>query len=328
MFLRRTKMRFDQLKKALNEKIDFAYFISGKDAFLRDQAEKMITKRCVQNFLDLNISKFNDENYSLNAFLDSLMLVPFGEEKRVVVLSDVVPSSQDPKKILEALKNKSNMVCLIFKFEEIPSQLLKIKDECTFVDCSFLENDVLRALILNKFAKNNIKIEANAIQTLIDYSNSDMTFIDLEVKKLLAYSKDTQTVTESDVLNLVHKNVEYSVFELSNAVADKNREKAIALLDLMLFSKESPQNLLGMLLSNFRRIFYVSVSKCSTAELANLLGVKEYSIKIAKKMALKFTPKKLKKILDIGGQVDFNIKNSKMDDKSAIYYFVSNILMI
>ena len=155
-----------------------------------------------------------------------------------------------------------------------------------------------------------------------------MAFIDMEVKKLLAYSKDSKVITESDVLSLVHKNIEYSVFELSNAVADKNREKAMTLLDLMIFSKESPQTLLSMLLSNFRRIFYVSVSKCSTSELASLLGVKEYSIKIAKKMAIKFTPKKLKQILDIGGKIDFDIKNSKMDDKSAIYYFVSNILML
>ncbi len=321
-------MRFDQLKKALNEKVDFAYVISGKDAFLRDQAEKMITKRCVQNFLELNVSKFNDENYSINAFLGSLMLAPFGDEKRVVVLSDVVPSSQDQKKILDVIKNKNEMVCIIFKFEETPSSFSKIKEESTFVDCSFLENDVLRALILNKFAKNNTKIEANAIQTLIDFTNGDMAFIDMEVRKLLAYSKDSKVITESDVLSLVHKNIEYSVFELSNAVADKNREKAMTLLDLMIFSKESPQTLLSMLLSNFRRIFYVSVSKCSTSELASLLGVKEYSIKIAKKMAIKFTPKKLKQILDIGGKIDFDIKNSKMDDKSAIYYFVSNILML
>ena len=33
-----------------------------------------------------------------------------------------------------------------------------------------------------------------------------------------------------------------------------------------------------------------------------------------------------KTILDIGGQIDFDIKNSKMDDRDAIYYFVSNII--
>ena len=321
-------MRFDELKTALKTQIDFAYFIAGKDAFLRSSAEKMITKRCVDGFLELNISKFNDENYSLEGFLDALMLAPFGSLKRVVVLSDVSLNSSDQKKILEVLKAKSDLVCVIFKYAEIPNSLQKIKNECTFVDCDPLEVDTLRAIIVNKFAQNHIKIEANAVQTLIDYTNGDMTFIDQEMKKLIAYSKDAKMITEADVILLVHKNIEYSVFELSNAVADKNREKAIELLDLMLKNKESPQNLLGMLLANFRRIFYVSVSKESASVLANALGVKEYSIKIAKRMALKFTPKKLKKILDIGGKIDFDIKNSKMEDKNAIYYFVSNILML
>lgn len=321
-------MRFDELKAALKSNVDFAYFVVGKDFFLRSSAEKMITKKCINSFLELNLSKFNDENYSLNSFLDALMLAPFGADKRVVVLSEVGLSTHDQKKILEALKSKNNMVCIIFKYEEMPASLSKIKDECTIVDCSPLENDVLRAIIVNKFTKSGIKIEANAVQTLIDYTNGDMTFIDQEMKKLIAYAKDTKVVNEADVIELVHKNIEYSVFELSNAVAEKNREKAIALLDLMLKSKESPQNLLSMILANFRRIFYASVSKESASTLASALGVKEYAIKIAKRMALKFTPKKLKKILDIGGQIDFDVKNSKMDDKNAIYYFISNILLL
>ncbi len=319
-------MRFDELKNALKTQIDFAYFIVGKDFFLRSSAEKMITKRCVDSFLELNISKFNVENYSIESFLDALQLAPFGAEKRVVVLSEVNLSAQDQKKILKALEQKSDMVCVIFKYGEVTSQLAKIKDECTVVDCSPLDDEMLRSIIVSKFSKNGIKIEPNAVQTLIDFTNGDMTFIDQEMKKLIAFAKDSKYISEKDVIELVHKNVEYSIFELSNAVADKNREKAIELLDLMLANKESPQNLLGMLLANFRRIFYVSVSKESTSVLASCLGVKEYSIKIAKRMALKFTPKKLKQILDIGGQIDFDIKNSKMDDTDAIYYFVSNII--
>ena len=81
-------------------------------------------------------------------------------------------------------------------------------------------------------------------------------------------------------------------------------------------------------MSSFRRLFYVSITKLPDKEIASLLGVKEYSVKISKRMALKFTPKKLKQILDIGGKIDFDVKNSKMDDKNALYYFVSNILLL
>ncbi len=56
-------MRFDELKSKLKTNVDFAYFLLGKDFFLRTSAEKMITKRCVDSFLELNLSKFNEENY-------------------------------------------------------------------------------------------------------------------------------------------------------------------------------------------------------------------------------------------------------------------------
>ena len=321
-------MRFDQLKGSLKSKIEFCYFVVGKDAFLKDSAVSMITKRCVSNFLELNVSKFNDENYSLNSFLDSLFLLPFGEQKRVVILDDLNLSLQDAKKITEALKAENQFLCVIFKCDEIPQNLKKLSENSCVIDCLSLDFDVLKVLIQNKFQKNNIKIEPNALKTLIEYCNLDMTFLGQETKKLIAFAYDTHQIKEIDVINLVHKNIEYTVFELSNAVADKDGEKALKLVDLMLANKESPQNLLMMILSNFRRIFYASISKENNKTIAECLGVKEYSIKIAKQLALKFTPKKLKQILDLGGQIDYEIKSSKMEDKNGLYFFVTNILLI
>lgn len=321
-------MRFDELKGSLKSKIEFCYFIVGKDAFLKDSAVSMITKRSVSNFLELNVSKFNDENYSLNSFLDSLFLMPFGEQKRVVILENINLSLQDSRKITEALKAENQFLCVIFKFDEIPQNLKKLSENSCVVDCLSLDFDVLKVLIQNKFQKNNIKIEPNALKTLIEYCNLDMTFLEQETKKLIAFAYNTHQIKEIDVINLVHKNIEYTVFELSNAVADKDGEKALKLVDLMLENKESPQNLLMMILSNFRRIFYASISKENNKTIAECLGVKEYSIKIAKQLALKFTPKKLKQILDLGGQIDYEIKSSKMEDKNGLYFFVTNILLI
>jgi len=320
-------MKFAELKQSLKNEVKNAYFLVGKDYFLLNQAEKLITKKCVTNFFEINVQKFNDENFDIDKLLNSLNSAPFGDEKKVVVLSEMNLSSQEQKIILNYLKNQNKATCFIIKDTEQKACYKNLTEYLEIVDCENLDAETLRVLIINKFLKNGIKIDSYATRTIIDYCNYDMSFIEKECEKLIAYGRDKKVITEQDVKNLVHKNIEYSIFELSNLVAEKNSHKAFELLELMLENKESPQNLLGLLLANFRRIFYVSITKLSETEMAKLLGVKEYSIKIARTVGNKFTPKKLKYILDLGGKIDFDIKNGKCDDKNGLYFFITQILL-
>ncbi|MBR1925488.1 MAG: DNA polymerase III subunit delta [Clostridia bacterium] len=320
-------MKFAELKQSLKNEVKNAYFLVGKDCFLLNQAEKLITKKCVSNFFEINVQKFNDENFDIEKLLNSLNSAPFGDDKKVVVLSEINLSLQEQKTLKDYLKNQNKTTCFIIKSVEQKACYKSLIEYFEVVDCENLDAETLRVLIVNKFLKNGIKIDSYATKTIIDYCNYDMSFIEKECEKLIAYGKDKKIITEQDVKNLVHKNIEYSIFELSNLVAEKNSHKAFELLELMLENKESPQNLLGLLLANFRRIFYVSITKLSETEMAKLLGVKEYSIKIARTVGNKFTPKKLKYILDLGGKIDFDIKNGKCDEKNGLYFFITQILL-
>lgn len=320
-------MKFAELKSSLNKNILNAYYIAGKDAYLRDSAESMIKKRCVNFMPEFNTSQFNDENFDIDKVVGACNSVPMGDQFRVVVLNGVVPDKNSVSKLEKYLKNVNSTTCLIIKDAVGFSGYKSIIPLCEKIDCDFLDAKMLEPLIVNKLSKANVKIDSQALKLLIEYCNFDMTFINLEIKKLSSYSAG-QIIDAETINKLVHKNLEYSVFELGNAVAERNRKKAFELLNLMLENKESPQNLLLLLLSNFRRVFYVSVTKASDKEIADMLDVKEYSIKIARRLLQNFTPKKLKKLLDLGGKLDFDIKNGKIDDKNAIYCFVSNALCL
>lgn len=320
-------MKFIELKKSLENKVYNTYYISGKDAFLRDSAQSMIEKRCVSTLPDFNKLVFNDENFNINKVLDAFNSLPVLDKYRVVVLSDVQPASKDITVLQNYLKNPNPTTCLIIKDGNNFNGFKTLLTLCEKIDCDFLEQKILQSIIVKKLADFEVKIDVSAIKTLIEYCNFDLTHIEGELPKLIAYSGKGGVISNDIVEKLVHKNVEYSIFELSNAVAEKNSAKAIQLLDLMLENKESPQNLLLLLVANFRRVFYVATTKQTDKELAKMLDVKEYAVKIARRSLHKFTQKKLKSILDLGGKLDFDIKNGKITDREAIYYFVSNILL-
>jgi len=83
-----------------------------------------------------------------------------------------------------------------------------------------------------------------------------------------------------------------------------------------------------MISNHFRRLFYISVSDMSNAELASYLGVKEYAILKARKQVNNFSKAQLKKIINLTEEVDFFTKSGKMQAENALYYLVFNILFI
>jgi len=321
-------MKFAELKSNLENNICNAYYIVGKDTYLRASAQHMIEKRCVIHFPQFNIINFNDENYNIMQVLNACNSAPLSDKYRVVILNNVEPSNKDIQAIQKYLKKPHKTTCLIIKDGKEYNGFKSIISLCEMVDCSNLDERILRSIIIKKLEDVGVKIDVQAIKMLMEYCVYDLTYVDLELQKLSAYANNGEVITTSIIEKLVHKNLEYSIFELSNAVAEKNNQKAFQLLDLMLANRENPQNLLLLLIANFRRMFYVSITKGTDQELAKMLDVKEYSIKIARRLMQKFTQKKLKKILDLGGKLDFDIKNGKITDKNAIYYFVSNILLM
>ncbi len=321
-------MKFSELKQSLANTINQAYYLFGEDAFLRDSAQKMIEKHCVTQMPELNITVFNDENFELENCLSACQSLPFMDEKKVVVLNDISFDQKTSKELVKLLEKQNTSVCVVFKDSQNTPKNKAISQVCTLVDCCELDEQTILNLISFRLKKHNITIDTLAAKSLIEYCNANMTFVDQELKKFVAFKESGQNITQKDVQTITHKNIEYAVFELSNMVVEKNAQKSYELLELMLAQKEQPQHLLMMIVAVFRRMFYVATTKKTDAEIAKLLAVKEYAVKVARKTSKNYSPKKLKSILDLAGQLDFDIKAGRTNDVTALYQFVANCLLI
>ena len=317
-------MKFSELKKSLST-IKSAYLVRGSDAFLRQKATDMIVNASI-SIKDLNMSVFTDENTDMSAILSALKSIPMMDERRVVVLRDIaVKKADELSTLVDYLKKPLSSTVLIIIDSNGSAVYKKLESLCELVDCSPLDNVMLSKLIVSQLATTGVKINNDAAELLIQYCNGDYTRINNEVIKLGNMLNQGEVVTSQMVVDLVHREVEYDVFELSNAIGNKNGKLAMQIINNLLYKKESPLKLLMLIMSNFRRMFYAISTKESNIDIANKLGVKEYSIKIAKQVGAKFTPAQLKRILDLGASLDYKIKSGQMNEKNALIYFVTNI---
>ena len=125
---------------------------------------------------------------------------------------------------------------------------------------------------------------------------------------------------QKDIANMVTKETEYSVFELTEALSKKDANRAVELLSLM----DKDTKTINLILNHFRRLFFVAISK--DEDLPKLLNVKEYAIVKAKELSRNFSKIQLKNIYSLLDDVDFYIKNGQMQIENALYYLIFGIL--
>lgn len=311
------------LKQRLKEGLKNCYVMSGDDYYLYDRAYDMIKKLADIGLEDFNLVKFDDENFSMNALLDSCEVLPMGGERRLILVKNIAKISEGDKKLLDEylLSPAQSSIIVIFDYFDKFSSL----QHCERVDCRRFDSKMALGVIANELEKRGKQISTEAGQTLLEYCNGYLTRVNCELDKLACYDMTSPVITKKMVEELVSKDSDYVVFELTQALGEKNGDKAIKILEKMI--KE--QGVLGLITNHFRRLFFISISGDMTDNaLSGLLGVKEYAVRKQREQAKNFSSLQLKKIYALLEEVDFKIKSGAMLLENALNYLVLSILYI
>ena len=195
------------------------------------------------------------------------------------------------------------------------------------VDCSKIDAKTISIYVKNFLAKQEISSNDDVIEKLIMYCNFDMARITSELEKLSAYVLDTKVLTMDIVENNVTQDREFQVFQLAEFIAKGDGDNANKLVDSIMVKAGMGFTILSPLYNNYRRALFVAVNKDKTpTELANLLSVKEFAIKMLKNQITVFSTKQLKVIVDMIADYDRKIKVGEMKENIAIKTIVFNIL--
>ena len=323
-------VKYIELKASLKNKIENAYLISGDDRYLCYDALKKIEDALSITIKDMNSVTISGDKVSAKDIVESANMYPFGDEYRLVVVKDFdrAKNKEEYKVIENYLKTPLTSTVIVF-FNPDSAEFYKGMANLTAIDCSKIEPKVISAYVKNNLAKNEIQASEEAIENLILFCDSDMTRITNELEKLIAYVADTKTLTADIVKEFVVQDKEYQVFELAEFIAKGESKKAMDLVDSFMIKPGSAFVILSPLFNNYRRALFVSINKDKTpAELASMLGVKEFAIKMLKNQIAKFSPKQLKQIVDMIAEYDKKIKIGEIKENVAIKTIVINILNI
>ena len=314
--------RLKTLKKRLSQGIASVYLVEGDDFYLFDKALAMIKNACQITMDEFNETIFDDESFSLEKLFNATEMLPMIDPKRLVVLKGGSVKESDKKKLEELLLKIPKSTCVVIL--DYNKNFEFLKRSFTLVDAGRMDRETVKKLVIAYLSREGKQMSAEALDTLIDATNGYLTKIMTELKKLCYYEPHEALITKKMVDELVTKDIEYSVFELTEALSKKDGDKALKLLKLM----EKDAGVFSLISNHFRRLFYSSISDLTNGELAKLLGVKEFAIVKARQLARGFSKAQLKKINSMLEEFDYLVKSGKMLISNALHLLVFNIIYV
>ncbi len=216
---------------------------------------------------------------------------------KLVICSDFAfPNGKQQQTAAQTLKKLvaecDGSYCIVFLCDDYkPFDGLGIEP----VDCNRQDKSVVIKWIVATCRRADMDVDRLSADKLATYCLCDMSRVAGETQKLIDYG----VFNVDSVEEMVTKDVEFAVFDLSGAIAAKNPDKSLQIYRSLRQNGEEARRLFALLYSFYRRAYYVKTSDFPQDELAKYLGVKAGAVGFAKQTAAKYKPMQLKRALDI-----------------------------
>lgn len=324
-------MKFVDFKKSVeNGEVFPIYLVEGEDAYFRTLAQNTLKTHLITE-PSVNYASFEGEALkeasSFSDLLSSLTSYPFMSEKRMTVVSEYYPNKDSVKKLSKILESgDAESSILVIVNSKADESLKKLPSVCV-VDCKKAESTTLARWVKATCERTGVEINLETANLLSEYCLCDMARISTETEKLICYAMDKKRIDAVDIDELVYRDSEYKIYEMTDYIAKKQIDNAVKVVFELLEKGETEQRLLISIYNYFRRLLHVSISSMTDAELAEVFSIKEFAVKKAKMQAGAFKITALKKAVDLLEDADYKFKSGKNDLSNEFFISLFSILI-
>jgi DNA polymerase-3 subunit delta len=240
------------------------YWLEGEEPYFIDMvtnyAENYILSKSEASF---NLTVFYGRDADWGTVVNACMRYPMFAERQVVLLKE----AQHMKEI-EKLENYvakplvSTIFVVSYKDKKVDgrtkfSRLLKEKGE--LLSTKKLYDSQLPEWSAQMIQQHGLSINQKALALLVDHIGNDLSRLQNEIEKLSVNLKDRKNITEEDIETFIGVSKEFNVFELQDAIAQKNLAKAIRIIQYFAANpKAAPiQLMLPTLYSYFSKVYSI-----------------------------------------------------------------------
>ena len=323
-------MEFEAILQNLKKKIYHPiYLLQGEETYFID---------IISNYIEKNVLTDAEKGFNQTIFYgkdsdpiniaESSLRFPMMANQQVIIVKEAQSLSK-----IEALASyaekplSSTILVLNYKYKNLDARtkLMKAikKNGVVFTSKKIYENKVPN-WIEDYLSKKDYTITPQAAQILTAYLGNSLSKVANELEKLVIAVKETNKITPEHIEKNIGLSKDYNIFELQNALGDKNVLKANQIIQY--FGANPTTNPIQKTVSNlyfyFSKLFtYHFLKDKSERNVAAELRVHPFIAKSYILAAKRYSPTKLYEIMGILREYDMKSKGfavSGMVDASEL----------
>lgn len=328
---------FLTLKKQLKSKeLKSLYLFYGDEIFIRDMYLAEMQKLVADNdaFSDFNKIVIDGKDLTLERADDAINSFPVMSDKKIVTIknSGIFKSCpEDAKNFWQNIfSNLPEEVLLIFVETQVDKRNALFKAANTkglCVDFAYMKDYEIVPWVAREAGKAGKKISKDAAEFLVSMCDPGIINVKNELDKLINYSGEE--IYRSDVEKVVSRPMSLVVFEITDALIEKNSDKAMSVILRMKENKESAFNILYLLSSAFDKMLYAKLMLENGATYDTIASRLKLPPFIARKYAdssKKFSQEFLSDKITKTAEIDLSIKQGEVDEWTALLSYVFDCL--
>ncbi len=324
-------MKIEELEAELkNKELHSLYLLYGEETFLLETSLKKIKSNFGELVKGINYILLDETN--IQNIISDIEIPAFGYDKKLIIAKNTGLFKKSKKSnskddsfetkladyINENIKIINNSIVLIFVEEAVEKNKLLEAIEKNGVICNFEELKPPQIIKRLKAICNAYKVNVTEqnLQLLVEYCGTNMQDLINEIRKLIEYAGSGGEIQKEVIEILTIKQIDAIVFDLTDNLGKKDIQKAMEVLDGLVYNKEPIQKILITLYNHFRKLYIAKLSEKYNRNLAESMNLKPNQMFLTtkyKKQSEYFEETELRKIIDELINLDKNYKIGKID---------------
>lgn len=327
----------DAIMQRINEDIKQGnfkqiYLLYGEERYLKKQYTDRLRKALCNDGDDMNVHLYEGKDISVGEIIDLSETLPFLAERRVIFISNSGLFKSGGEKMAEYLTAPNETTFFIFTEDEVDkrSKLFKaVQSKGYASEFGIQDENTLKRWVAGILSKENKKITENTVQLFLTKTGTDMDNIYTELEKLICYCMDKEIITAEDVEAICTTRVSNHIFDMINAIADNQQQKALELYYDLIALKEPPMRILFLIARQCNYLLQVKEMRTKGYDnktIGSKLGLAPFIAGKYVTQAGRFKTSVLKNAVKQCVEAEEAVKTGRMNDRMSVELLILSVL--
>lgn len=310
-----------------NNTISRFHLLCGPERYMVRYYKKNLLDRLAVPGDEMNCTRFQGKDIKPSEVAEVGQVLPFLAEQRVILVEDsgFFKNASDMADYLAAFPD-STYTLFVEREVDKRNRLYKwiSKNGCV-TDCQPQSAGMLKKWVAAYLKREGKTISSNAAECLIQRVGADMEMLSNELEKLIGYIGERSGVETQDVEEICSGVVVSKVFDMIDAVAVADSDRALRLYDDLLANRESPMSILYLFSRHINILLQMkelSAAGLNKNDCAKKIGVPPFTVPKYASQAKKFQRQQLLNMLKERADLEENFKSGRISDQLAVEVFL------